>query len=1043
MPKRDEFHKILLIGSGPIVIGQAAEFDYAGTQACTSLREEGYKVVLVNSNPATIMTDPQMADATYIEPLTAECLTRIIEEERPSALLPTMGGQTALNLALELTRSGVLEKYGVTLLGATCEVIQKAEDRSLFRKAVEKLGLELPKSAVAKNLEQVKLALSQIALPVIVRPSFILGGSGSGIAHTEEALLYLCKQAFTTAPYQEILLDEALIGWKEFEMEVMRDNKDNCILICCIENIDPLGIHTGDSITVAPSLTLTDKEYQKMREASFAILREIGLETGGANVQFAINPQDGKMLVIEMNPRVSRSSALASKATGFPIAKIAAKLAVGYTLDELSSELTGGQIPASFEPAIDYVVIKMPRFCFEKFPGASTKLGTQMHSVGEAMAIGRTFQEALLKGMRSLEITFFPTYASLEEIKQQLQEPGPFRLWALFDAFRRGISATEVHQLTKIDPWFLFQIENLIDEEKQMAQSPLDREALYKYKRIGFSDAQIALSCKVSEEEVRKKRKEWGITPVYKRIDSCSAEFSTSLAYLYATYEEECEARPSDLSKILILGSGPTRIGQGIEYDYSCVHALQTLKEEGYETIIVNCNPETVSTDYTCADKLYCAPLTIEDVLAVIDKEKPQGVIVQYGGQTPLNLTEALAKEKIPLLGITHELIQRTEDRASFKLFLDGIGLKQPQNQMAFSLEEGVLATDKIGLPVIIRPSFVLGGSAIKIVSCKSELEKALKEAFILSSRPVLVEKFISEAIEVDVDAISDGRDVLIPGVLEHVEPAGVHSGDSACSLPPFSLSASLQKEIKEQTKKIALELCFIGLMNVQFAIEGETVYVLEVNARASRTVPFVSKTVGLDLVKIATRCLLGISLQEQGYVSIPELSGVAVKEAVLPFSKFEDIDPVLGPEMKATGEVMGWGENFIEAYAKAQIASGASLPAAGSGILLSLDGLSIEKALSWARTLLEGSFSLYATPSTHAFLQMQSFPCHRFETGNRLEERKDIQCIIALGKEDSFLRRFAIRHRICYTTTKQAAEILIKTICFKEKFRIKAVKMG
>ena len=1026
MPKRTDIHKILIIGSGPIVIGQACEFDYAGTQACIALREEGYKVILINSNPATIMTDPQIADVTYIEPITKEFITRIIEKEKPCAILPTMGGQTALNAALELAKSGVLDAHGVKLLGATPQAIELAEDRSLFRKEMLALGLGLPKSGVACNLKEAKQVMSEIGLPIIVRPSFILGGSGSGIAHTEEEFISLCKQAFVTAPNQEILLDEALIGWKEFEMEVVRDKSDNCIIVCCIENVDPLGIHTGDSITVAPALTLTDKEYQKMRDASFAVLRAIGVETGGSNVQFAIHPKDGRMVVIEMNPRVSRSSALASKATGFPIAKVAAKLAVGYTLPELSSELTGNQIPASFEPTIDYVVVKIPRFNFEKFKGCDEKLGTQMRSVGEAMAIGRTFQEALLKAMRSMEISTFPKFVSLE--------PGPFRLWGIFDAFRMGMSLEQVNHLTHIDPWYLSQIKALVETEEKIAQGNLGKEDLYAFKRLGFSDAQIGLLSGCSEEKIRAKRKEWGIIPVYKRIDSCAAEFATSIAYLYSSYEEECEANPTDQPKMMILGSGPSRIAQGIEFDYSCVHAIQTLKEDGYQTIIVNCNPETVSTDYDCADKLYCAPLTAEDILAIVDRETPMGVIIQYGGQTPLNLAAALTKSGVPLLGITLELIEKTEDRASFKQFLSSLELKQPENEIVHSLEEGALAAKQIGYPLIVRPSFVLGGRAMAIVFHPNELEKTLTEAFLVApEKPVLLERFLIEAIEVDIDAICDGHDVFIPGILEHVELAGIHSGDSACSLPPFSLAASIQKEILEQTKKIALGLNCIGLMNIQFAIQEDSIYILEVNPRASRTAPFTSKATGIDLVKIATRCLLGISLKEQGYLETPNLKYFAVKEAVLPFSKFDNVDSLLGPEMKSTGEVLGLGMSFAESYAKAQIASGYPLPKAGSGAILGLVGMSEQKAVQFANALLAFPLTLYATPSTLTLFQAHNIPCQA--TSSELDE--EIQFIVALGKEDTHLRRLAISCRICHATTASAAHSLLKAMQLKGEYSV------
>jgi carbamoyl-phosphate synthase large subunit len=1006
MPKRTDIHNILIIGSGPIVIGQASEFDYAGTQACKALREEGYKVTLINSNPATIMTDPDIADCTYIEPMTVEFITRIIEKEKPDALLPTMGGQTALNLALELEKRGVLATFGVELIGAKSRAIELAEDRILFRETMQQLGLDLPKSGVAQNLDQALEVLEQIGLPMVVRPSFILGGSGSGIAHTKEEFLALCRSAFAAAPHQKLLLDEALIGWKEFEMEVVRDQNDNCIIVCSIENIDPLGIHTGDSITVAPAQTLTDKEYQKMRDASFAILREIGVETGGSNVQFAINPQNGRMVVIEMNPRVSRSSALASKATGFPIAKVAAKLAVGFTLSELSSDLTGQQIPASFEPTIDYVVVKLPRFNFEKFKGSTPKLGTQMRSVGEAMAIGRTFKEALLKGMRSLEIGFVPQ-AGLENV-------GPFRLWAIFEAFREGKSVEEIHSFTHIDPWFLYQIEELVLKEKEWE---LSQENLLNFKKWGFSDVQLGKLSGCSEEAIRLKREEWGIFPVYKRIDSCAAEFPTSIAYLYSTYEEECEAEPTSKPKILILGSGPSRIGQGIEFDYSCVHAIQTFKELGYETLIANCNPETVSTDYDCADKLYFTPLTAEDVLSIVAKEKPLGVALQYGGQTPLNLATALGKAGVKILGMTPAIIEQTEDRAEFQKFLHHLGLAQPENITLHSLDEGETAGENIGYPVIVRPSFVLGGRAMAIVFEPEELKAKLQEAFEAApGKPVLIERFLMNATEVDIDAICDGKEVFIPGIMEHVEPAGVHSGDSACSVPPFRLSADLQEQLAKQTTQIALALNIIGLINIQFAIQGSTIYVLEVNPRTSRTCPFLSKATGIDLVKVATKCLMGISLKAQGYQKTPKLSFFAVKEAVLPFSKFDNVDSLLGPEMKSTGEVMGIGKTFPEAYAKAQIASGYPLPKPGSGVILSVEDAEVASQLAQVLTVIP--LTLVQVLDGHVGL------------------------IISLGegKEATALRRLAVKQGICHATTASAAFCLIEAIQLKGEYHLEAI---
>lgn len=1049
MPKRTDIHNILLIGSGPIVIGQACEFDYAGTQACKALREEGYKVTLINSNPATIMTDLNMADVTYIEPITKEFVTHIIEKERPDAILPTMGGQTALNIALELEKTGVLATYGVKLLGATSQAIELAEDRTLFRQTMQKLGLNLPTSGVAKNLNEAIEVLNLIGLPIVVRPSFILGGSGSGIAHTKQEFISLCKQAFAAAPRQELLLDEALIGWKEFEMEVVRDKNDNCIIVCCIENIDPLGIHTGDSITVAPAQTLTDKEYQKMRDASFAILRAIGVETGGSNVQFAIHPKDGRMVVIEMNPRVSRSSALASKATGFPIAKVAAKLAVGYTLPELSSELTGNQIPASFEPTIDYVVVKIPRFNFEKFHGCEVKLGTQMRSVGEVMSIGRTFQEALLKGMRSMEISSFPQLFDLSVVKQKFKIPGPFGLWAIFDAFRLGMPLGEIHNETNIDPWFLSQIEELVLKEKEFSKKDLGElsmEELYHFKQLGFSDAQLGKLIGCSEEAIKIKREEMKIFPIYKRIDSCGAEFSTSIAYLYSGYEEECEARPSNQPKVLILGSGPSRIGQGIEFDYSCVHAIQSLKELGYETLIVNCNPETISTDYDCADKLYFAPLTAEDVLAIIALEKPIGVVVQYGGQTPLNLAPVLTKAGVPILGMTSTLIEQTEDRAQFQQFLNTLGLKQPNNITVHSLEEGVAAASSIGYPLIVRPSFVLGGRAMSIVFHEEELEKSLQDAFQAGSdKPILLEHFLTDAIEVDIDAICDGKEVFIPGIMEHVEPAGVHSGDSACSLPPFRLSANIQEQLALQTKKIALELKAVGLINIQFAIQNKKIYVLEVNPRASRTCPFVSKATGIDLVKVATHCLMGFSLKSQRYHKTPELPFFAVKEAVLPFSTFDNVDSLLGPEMKSTGEVMGLGKSFAEAYAKAQIASGYPLPKAGSCAVLSLHQTNPEWIVNLGIDLLAIPLQIYALPATTAILTAHGLPCQLIDSSeaSKKAEKGEIGLIITLGKEEAHftegcaLRHLAISHRICHATTASGACSIIQALQLKGNYSL------
>lgn len=971
MPKRTDIKSILIIGAGPIVIGQACEFDYSGVQACKALREEGYRIVLINSNPATIMTDPEMADATYIEPITWTMVEKIIEIERPDALLPTMGGQTALNCALDLVKHGVLEKHGVELIGASREAIDKAEDREKFKEAMSRIGLNSARSAVAHSLEEALQVQAMIGYPAIIRPSFTLGGSGGGIAYNREEFVEICERGFDVSPTKELLIEESVIGWKEFEMEVVRDKQDNCIIICAIENFDPMGIHTGDSITVAPAQTLTDKEYQRLRDASIAVLREIGVETGGSNVQFAINPQDGRILVIEMNPRVSRSSALASKATGFPIAKIAAKLAVGYTLNELGNDITGGVTPASFEPTIDYVVTKIPRFAFEKFPQANDRLTTQMKSVGEVMAIGRTFQESLQKALRGLETGvdgLDEKTTDTDVIETELGHPGSERIWYIADAFRCNIPFDEIHKLTHIDPWFLSQIEDLIKQEQTLAGktlSLLDLPALRKLKRCGFSDRRLAKLLNTSEAAVRARRYQENLRPVYKQVDSCAAEFTTYTTYLYSTYEEECEARPSDKKKIIVLGGGPNRIGQGIEFDYCCVHASLALREDGYETIMINCNPETVSTDYDISDRLYFEPLTLENVLEIVAIEKPVGVIVQYGGQTPLKLARELEANGVPIIGTSPDMIDCAEDRERFQEMLRRLGLKQPPNRTVRSAEAALLAANDIGYPIVVRPSYVLGGRAMEIVHEQKDLERYMREAVKVSNdSPVLLDYFLNNATEVDVDAIFDGETVLIGGIMEHIEQAGVHSGDSACSLPPFNLSLAMQDELRRQTEMMAHALNVKGLMNVQFAIQNDTVYVLEVNPRASRTVPFVSKATGLQLAKIAARCMTGKKLIDQGMIKEIQPSYYSVKEAVFPFAKLSGVDTILGPEMKSTGEVMGVGSTFAEAFVKSQLATGVRLPIAGK-IFISVRRSDKPEAVSIAQKFAKLGFTIYATQGT------------------------------------------------------------------------------
>ncbi|MDV2117391.1 carbamoyl-phosphate synthase large subunit [Alcaligenes faecalis] len=983
MPKRSDLKSILIIGAGPIIIGQACEFDYSGAQACKALKAEGYRTVLVNSNPATIMTDPDTADVTYIEPITWQAVEKIIEKERPDALLPTMGGQTALNCALDLAKHGVLEKFGVELIGANADAIEKAEDRLKFKDAMTSIGLESAKSGVAHSMDEAWAVQKRIAeeigtagFPVVIRPSFTLGGTGGGIAYNPEEFETICRRGLEASPTNELLIEESLLGWKEFEMEVVRDRADNCIIVCSIENLDPMGVHTGDSITVAPAQTLTDREYQIMRNASIAVLREIGVDTGGSNVQFAVNPHNGRMIVIEMNPRVSRSSALASKATGFPIAKIAARLAVGYTLDELLNEITGGATPASFEPTIDYVVTKVPRFAFEKFPQADSRLTTQMKSVGEVMAIGRTFQESFQKALRGLEVGvdgLNQKTTDREKLQVELGEPGPERIWYVGDAFAQGLTLDEVHNLTKIDPWFLAQIKEIVDIELALEQktlADLDRDTLFGLKRRGFSDRRLAFLLDTVESEVRKLRHQLNVRPVYKRVDTCAAEFSTDTAYMYSTYEEECESNPSDKKKIIVLGGGPNRIGQGIEFDYCCVHAALALREDGYETIMVNCNPETVSTDYDTSDRLYFEPLTLEDVLEIVHIEKPVGTIVQYGGQTPLKLARALEANGVPIIGTSPESIDVAEDRERFQKLLNKLGLRQPPNRTARTEGEAIALAAEIGYPLVVRPSYVLGGRAMEIVHEQQDLERYMREAVKVSNdSPVLLDHFLNNATEVDVDCLADGERVFVGGVMQHIEQAGVHSGDSACSLPPYSLSDETVAEIKRQTALMAKALNVKGLMNVQFAIQGGDVYVLEVNPRASRTVPFVSKATGLQLAKIAARAMAGQTLAQQGITEEVTPSYYSVKEAVFPFVKFPGVDTILGPEMKSTGEVMGVGTSFAEAFVKSQMAASVTLPEGGLAFI-SVRAQDKPQAVEVARGLISLGFKVVATRGTASAIE-------------------------------------------------------------------------
>ena len=1065
MPRRTDIKSILILGAGPIIIGQACEFDYSGAQACQALREEGYRVVLVNSNPATIMTDPSMADATYIEPVKWRIVEKIISKERPDAILPTMGGQTALNCALDLNRHGVLAKYNVELIGASCEAIDKAEDRELFDKAMISIGLETPRHGMAHDMDQAHEALEKVGFPCIVRPSFTLGGTGGGIAYNKEEFDEICSRGLELSPTSELLIDESLIGWKEFELEVVRDKNDNCIIVCSIENFDAMGVHTGDSITVAPSQTLTDKEYQILRNAAIAVLREIGVETGGSNVQFAVNPEDGRLVIIEMNPRVSRSSALASKATGFPIARVAAKLAIGFTLDELRNEITGGATPSSFEPTIDYVVTKIPRFTFEKFPQANDRLTTQMKSVGEVMAIGRTFQESLQKALRGLEVGmcgFDPIIDgeasnAKELLTRELTEPGAQRIWYVADAFRQGWSSDYVSELSGIDPWFLIQIEDIVRTEKYIigqALNEIDKEKFLSLKRKGFSDKRLSQLLDVSELEVQQARHALDVRPVFKRVDTCAGEFVSSTAYMYSSYEEECEANPSKREKIMVLGGGPNRIGQGIEFDYCCVHAALAMGEDGFETIMVNCNPETVSTDYNISDRLYFEPLTFEDVIEIVELERPAGVIVQFGGQTPLNLVKKLEKAGVPVLGTTPDAIDRAEDRERFQHLIEKLGLKQPPNSTVRSIEESIEEAKKISYPLVVRPSYVLGGRAMEIVYNEEELKRYMREAVMVSNEsPVLLDYFLSSAIEIDVDVVSDGKQVVVGAIMQHIEQAGIHSGDSACSLPPYNLPVEVQDLIREQVTCLALELGVIGLMNTQLAYQDGEVYVIEVNPRASRTVPFVSKCIGRSLAKVAARCMIGKSLAEQDFTDEIIPKTFAVKEAVFPFNKFPGVDPILGPEMKSTGEVMGVGASFAEAYAKAQMGAGDVIETSGNAFI-SVRDRDKPYVVEVAKKLDALGYSLVATHGTAKVIEEAGL---KVKGVNKVLQGRphivdmlkndEIQVVFNTTEgtqaiaDSSIIRRTALRHDVYCTTTIAGALAVCEAVEFGNNLSVYTIQ--
>ncbi|MCP4789872.1 MAG: carbamoyl-phosphate synthase large subunit [Gammaproteobacteria bacterium] len=1065
MPKRLDLESILILGAGPIVIGQACEFDYSGAQACKALREEGYRVILVNSNPATIMTDPTMADATYIEPIRWDTVEKIIAKERPSAILPTMGGQTALNCALDLNRMGVLEKYNVEMIGADADTIDKAEDRDRFDKAMKNIGLECPRAEIAHSMEDAFDVQSRIGFPAIIRPSFTMGGSGGGIAYNREEFEEICTRGLDLSPTNELLIDESLIGWKEYEMEVVRDTNDNCIIICSIENFDAMGVHTGDSITVAPAQTLTDKEYQLMRNASLAVLREIGVETGGSNVQFGVNPEDGRMVVIEMNPRVSRSSALASKATGFPIAKVAAKLAVGYTLDELQNDITGGATPASFEPSIDYVVTKVPRFTFEKFPQADDRLTTQMKSVGEVMAIGRTFQESLQKALRGLEtgihgldpIMDITADDARSTIVSELKSPKANRIQYVADAMRFGMDINEIYQISGIDPWFLVQMQDLVKEEAELATlglADMDKERLYRLKRKGFSDIRLAQLLGLTEKGFRQHRQKLGLRPVYKRVDTCAAEFSTDTAYMYSTYEEECESRPTGRDKIMVLGGGPNRIGQGIEFDYCCVHAALSMRDAGFETIMVNCNPETVSTDYDTSDRLYFESVTLEDVLEIVHLEQPKGVIVQYGGQTPLKLAVGLENAGVPILGTSPEAIDRAEDRERFQQMLQRLGLLQPDNATVRSQDEAVREAERIGYPLVVRPSYVLGGRAMEIVHMESELKRYMTDAVQVSNdAPVLLDRFLSNAIEVDIDVVSDGKQVVIGAIMQHIEQAGIHSGDSACSLPPYNLPDDVQDEMRDQVKRMALELGVVGLMNTQLAWQDGKIYVIEVNPRASRTVPFVSKCIGASLADVAARVMAGSSLQELGFTKEIIPNYYSVKESVFPFNKFPGVDPILSPEMKSTGEVMGVGDTFGEAFEKAIKAASEVVPVPGKCFVSVRDADKLA-AIDLGKALVARGFALCATSGTQMALQEAGLECEQINKvmegrPNIVDAIKNDEITYVVNttegrqaiNDSSLIRRSALQHKVPYATTMTGALAVLEAMNFGEEREVRRLQ--